>query len=386
MNSFMETWDKARFIQRTLTDHGFETYITGGAVRDLYLKRTASDIDLSTKATPKQVMALFERTKPTGIDFGTVLVIIEGEGFEITTFRGVTIFEDLSCRDFTINAMALTHDQTLIDPFSGRDDLLNGRIQTVGSVEETVLNDPIRMVRSLRFSLQFDFREADELIECIELHAERIRQVAVERITGEFEKISQVSWTLEKSVYCIDHPALTPFNELFADDRILSGVRTSGFPVTEMNTVLWWLFAVYQADHPEDVRHHLQSYRLSNEIIKTVMAVCRMADHYRNVGRWSSMDLYQAGEFVLRYTCILLYYLMDEGPELPQVLRNYHALPVKHRNELAVSGRTLMRQLPEIPVRDYTFWLNELIKEVVNGKIPNNEASLISYLKGRIKQ
>ncbi|ADH99608.1 polynucleotide adenylyltransferase region [Salisediminibacterium selenitireducens] len=381
----MERWDKARFIQKKLTDQGFETYITGGAVRDLYLGRKASDIDLSTEAGPNQVIKAFERTKPIGIEFGTILVILEGEGFEVTTFRGTTITEDLACRDFTINAMALSNDWQLIDPFNGRQDLAKGLIQTVASAEGTLLDDPIRMIRSLRFALQFGFRESEDLIACIQRHADKIRRAAVERITGEFNKISMVTWTKEKSEYFIDHPALLPFIELFSHNRINTEIRSVGFPEKELNEIIWWVFAVYEEHDPGRVRQRLRTFKLSNKTVETAVSVCRMTDLFRKNGSWCAMDLYQAGETVLRYACLLLGYLMDEPPDTDRQITKYRELPITDKSELAVTGKDLIRLVPEIPKREYSYWLKELTALVVDRQIENDEAILITYVKEQIQ-
>ena len=135
-------------IMKRLIENGFKAYIVGGFVRDSLLGIPNNDIDLTTNATPEQVMALFPKTVPTGIKHGTVVVIENGEEFEITTFRqdgeytdgrrpdtvlfSTSITDDLSRRDLTINAMAMDINGNIIDPFNGREDLKNGIIRAVG--------------------------------------------------------------------------------------------------------------------------------------------------------------------------------------------------------------------------------------------------------------
>src|SRR5690606_19851866 len=136
----METhFKKAYKVIEQIEQAGFEAYIVGGAVRDSLLQRPVHDIDIATSAYPEEIIKLFPKTFPTGVEHGTVLVRYEQESFEITTFRketGYTDFrrpdqvtfvhsleEDLARRDFTINAMAFTKDFKLIDPFGGKKDL-----------------------------------------------------------------------------------------------------------------------------------------------------------------------------------------------------------------------------------------------------------------------
>ena len=156
-----------------LRSAGREAYPVGGCVRDLLLGRTPGDWDVTTSARPEEVMALFERTVPTGIKHGTVTVLTGAGGVEVTTFRaeggyadgrhpdavtfGGDLAGDLSRRDFTINAMALGPDGAVIDPFGGRADLKAGLIRCVGEPERRFVEDALRMLRAVRFSAQLDF-------------------------------------------------------------------------------------------------------------------------------------------------------------------------------------------------------------------------------------
>src|SRR5690606_11466154 len=126
-------------VDDTIEQAGFEAYIVGGEVRDILLNRAVHDIDIATSAHPTDIMNIFPKTFPTGIEHGTVLVRFEKQSFEITTFRKETGYtdyrrpdrvnfvtsleEDLARRDFTMNAMAFTKDKELIDPFNGKNDL-----------------------------------------------------------------------------------------------------------------------------------------------------------------------------------------------------------------------------------------------------------------------
>ncbi|HEX7048727.1 MAG TPA: CCA tRNA nucleotidyltransferase [Longimicrobiales bacterium] len=189
-----------RAIARRLEDAGFETWAVGGAVRDALLGRPAGDWDLASRARPAEVRRLFRRTVPIGIEHGTVGVLGEdGVLYEVTTFRrdietfgrhavvefADTIEEDLSRRDFTINALAW-HPLTgeLRDPFLGMEDLETGRLRTVGEPAERFAEDYLRVLRALRFAGDFelviDAATWDALVAAVphlvELSAERIRE------------------------------------------------------------------------------------------------------------------------------------------------------------------------------------------------------------------
>lgn len=186
-----------------LHSHGYEAYIVGGCVRDALLKRDAKDWDITTSALPLEVKELFRNTVDTGIQHGTVMVIKNGEGYEVTTYRvdgeykdgrhpsSVTftrsLSEDLKRRDFTINAFAWD-DNGLIDLFDGLSDLKNGIIRCVGNPDERFNEDALRIMRAVRFSAQLGFEIEPETKAMISKYKERLKDISRERIRVEFEK------------------------------------------------------------------------------------------------------------------------------------------------------------------------------------------------------
>lgn len=195
-----------RRIARRLEEAGFSTWAVGGAVRDRVAGRAAGDWDLATRATPQEVMQLFRRTVPVGVEHGTVGVLEGGRMYEVTTFRrdvetfgrraviafADTVEEDLSRRDFTINALAW-HPLTgeLLDPFGGRRDLAEGVLRTVGNPADRFAEDYLRVLRALRFAGQFGLRIEPETWTALrdavphlsELSAERVREELVKTLT-----------------------------------------------------------------------------------------------------------------------------------------------------------------------------------------------------------
>ena len=189
---------------RTLWQAGFEAYPVGGCVRDLLLARTPQDWDICTSALPQQVQSLFPHTVPTGIDYGTVTVVLDGHGLEVTTFRCEggyrdgrrpdavsfvsSLTDDLSRRDFTVNAMALAPDGTVIDPFGGQADLEGRVIRCVGDPMQRLQEDRLRMFRAIRFAAQLNFTLAPELVHALEELGLQPHHLPAERIRPEVEK------------------------------------------------------------------------------------------------------------------------------------------------------------------------------------------------------
>lgn len=197
--------EKVKYIINTIQAAGFDAYAVGGCVRDSLLGRAPSDWDITTSASPVQVKALFSRTVDTGIQHGTVTVLLEKEGFEVTTYRidgeyedgrhpkeihfTASLTEDLMRRDFTINAMAYNEEHGLVDVFDGAEDLKRGIIRCVGNPRERFKEDALRMMRAIRFSAQLGYDIEEETEEAIRELAPTLQRISAERIQAELIKL-----------------------------------------------------------------------------------------------------------------------------------------------------------------------------------------------------
>lgn len=196
---------KVKTIIQTLQKAGYEAYAVGGCIRDSLLGRTPDDWDITTSAKPFEMKEIFPRTVDTGIQHGTVTVLLDGEGFEVTTFRidgeyedsrhprevtfTASLSEDLKRRDFTINAMAYNEQAGLVDLFQGREDMQKGRIRCVGEPGERFREDALRMMRAIRFSAQLGYAIEPETAEAIRELAPSLSHISVERIQTELVKL-----------------------------------------------------------------------------------------------------------------------------------------------------------------------------------------------------
>lgn len=192
---------------RLLTEAGFEAYIVGGCVRDYLLGRTPHDYDVTTNALPEQTQSVFKdyRCIDVGIQHGTVAVIIDKMQIEITTYRidgeysdkrhpesvtfSTELKDDLSRRDFTVNALACSIDGTIVDCFGGREDLENRVIRCVGEAEKRFDEDALRIMRAVRFASQLDFTIADDTEKQIFLLKDTLKMISAERLRTELEKL-----------------------------------------------------------------------------------------------------------------------------------------------------------------------------------------------------
>lgn len=196
---------KVQTIIQTLQSHGYEAYAVGGCVRDSILGRKPDDWDITTSALPNETKALFSRTFDTGIEHGTITVLIDKEGFEVTTYRvdgeyedarhpkEVTftrsLKEDLLRRDFTINAMAYNDSEGLVDIFGGMNDLQNKTIRCVGNATERFTEDALRILRAIRFAAQLGFEIEEGTKQGIRTLAKNLQYISAERIQVELIKL-----------------------------------------------------------------------------------------------------------------------------------------------------------------------------------------------------
>lgn len=203
----MEIPKKSVTVFQLLGKAGYECFLVGGCVRDMLMGKVPHDIDITTNATPEEIKTVFSdfHTLDIGIKHGTVTVMLENEPIEITTYRTESSYsdgrhpdkvvftrnirDDLSRRDFTSNAIALSPDEGIVDPFGGRRDIENKLLRCVGTPEERFKEDSLRILRALRFAsvLGFDIDEKTEkaMYNCKEL----ISIVSPERIYSEITKL-----------------------------------------------------------------------------------------------------------------------------------------------------------------------------------------------------
>lgn len=198
----------ANEIIHSLQNNGYEAFLVGGCVRDSILNRPIHDYDITTSATPDEMMEVFKdkRIIETGLQHGTITILIDGEAYECTTYRidgnysdsrrpdSVTftqsLEEDLKRRDFTINAMAYNDEVGLVDPFNGMEDIEHYKIRCVGRAEDRFSEDALRILRAIRFASQLGFVVDSDVSLNIHKMYKNLENISIERINSEFCKIA----------------------------------------------------------------------------------------------------------------------------------------------------------------------------------------------------
>lgn len=356
-------------IISTLKFSGFEAYLVGGAVRDFLLEKIPKDFDVATSAEPEQVKLLFGRTIDTGIQHGTVLVLINGNGVEVTTFRTESNYsdnrrpdivqfvksleEDLKRRDFTINAMAMTENLELIDYFDGQRDLKVKLIRAVGEPAERFQEDALRMLRAVRFSGQLDFSIEDQTLSAIQKNASLIQSIAIERIKIELNNIFSslhVACSVDYLIYSglADH---LPSGDMFY-------ANWKEFVATK-DPLRGWLYALWQ--NKKDVSA-LSAYKFSNEE-KTTM---RKALEAAQLEDWDQWTYYHFSLQQLELAAMLTH-----KTENPSSQKN--KLSIQCKSAIKVNGRDLMEWSGKKGGPWLKDWLFDIERQIVYNRLENEK-------------
>lgn len=278
--------DDVRRIIKTIEDSGYEAYAVGGCVRDSILGRNPDDWDITTSARPEQIKSFFKKTIDTGIKHGTVTVMMNHTGYEVTTYRidgeykdgrhpesvefSAKLVDDLKRRDFTINAMAYNESNGFVDEFNGIEDLNNHVIRCVGNPIERFSEDALRMMRAIRFSAQLGFDIDSKTYAAIVELAPAIRQVSMERVQVELAKTIMSDNPFYVKQY--EQTGLLRENLSYMDE-ILSGKLVKNamamLKYAPKSTVLRYA-AIFNMGEPDRVKAELKALKLDNYTVDTV--------------------------------------------------------------------------------------------------------------------
>ncbi len=336
-------WQAATAVIETLEQAGYEAVFVGGAVRDLLLNRPFHDIDIATSAEPLEMKQVFEKTVDVGIAHGTLLILDAGEPIEVTTFRTDgeytdhrrpdsvqfvrSLEEDLQRRDFTVNAMALRKDHSLVDFFEGQKDLANKVIRAVGEPAARFEEDALRMLRAVRFAAQLGFTIEEQTLEAIRQLAAQIQYVAQERVTMELDKL----WT---SPYVYKGLKMLKESGLSAYLPGQGNIETEKFKVFQTSDPnVGWAYFIYLQQEPALIAQ----YRLSNKSKRFINEAMTAADRLQH--GWQASDYFR---FSLEALQTAYDFEMWQGHSLPfsreTIAQQKAQLPLQTKQDLSVTG------------------------------------------------
>ena len=436
--------EKVLMIINNLQFHGYEAYAVGGCVRDSILARQPEDWDITTSARPQEIKRIFRRTVDTGIEHGTVTVLVGKDSFEVTTYRvdgeyednrhpkevrfTNKLEEDLRRRDFTINAMAYNDEVRLVDVFGGMQDLNRHLIRCVGDPRERFSEDALRILRAVRFSAQLDFPVEPETAAAVREMAPSLRNISAERIQAELVKLlvspnpERIRDAYELGITKVILPEWdamegvaqnTPHHKYTVAEHTVRALKN-----VKQDKVLRLTMLFHDMGKPrakttdENGRDHFKGHALISEKIagkvlrrlkfdnETIRKVTRLVCYHdyrmeatpKNVRR--AMNRIGVEHFPY-YLAVRLADVKAQSPyRRREKIENIVAVRELYRKalledecvtlrQLAVSGRELM-DLGMKPGRDLGSMLSELLEYVIDDPARNRKDILCDYVKEKL--
>ncbi|GAA5415353.1 CCA-adding enzyme [Paraliobacillus ryukyuensis] len=360
-------------IIETIEANGYQAFFVGGAVRDFILGLSISDIDIATSATPEVMQRIFDKVIPVGIEHGTVIVRHAHQSYEVTTFRSdgnysdhrhpdqVTFIsdlkEDLSRRDFTMNAIAMDRFGVLHDPFNGQNDIKNKQIQTVGNPAARFLEDPLRMMRALRFVSQLDFSIENTTYQAIHHQIPLIETLAVERLAIELEKMFAGSQYMQAL-------ALSTQVDLWRHLPVFQDLPSIGHVVKKMSCPLHHLFelsAFISCTYQDiTIKEMAKKWKLSNHSLNKAKVLIDLARLFNQQGLTTWL-VYQLPSDLYKSFVRLIRNLTNQEITVDQLSVLANQLPLKSRKEMQVNGEDIVAMYPN---RSKGAWLGTYLNEV----------------------
>ncbi|GAA0459054.1 CCA tRNA nucleotidyltransferase [Alkalibacillus silvisoli] len=390
-----EPFIKAKNIINTFENHGFEAYFVGGSVRDYLLDIPIGDVDIATNAKPDEMLKLFKRTVPVGIEHGTVIIIDNGHDFEVTTYRTEGDYEDfrrpdsvefvtdlkldLSRRDFTINAMAMNMNGEVIDPYDGQSHLKERMIHTVGLAKDRFSEDALRMLRAIRFASQLDFNISNDVSAAIHQYKDLLSKIAVERIQAELFKMFKGAG-VQRGLSSLEKTKLDQALPLFNyEPNLVSKLKAHVIDLIEYPSVVIAALTLLSDHHFFD--DWIKTYKISNQIKKGAILLINSLNHYNQKGVNEEL-LYKLGESQFRPFIEIVHVMTGECLELKALTMQYEQLPIHSRGDLAISGHDIMSMFPNMSKGR---WIGEYLEQVERlvllKQISNNHKDIESEVK-----
>ncbi|MFC0559910.1 CCA tRNA nucleotidyltransferase [Halalkalibacter alkalisediminis] len=369
-------WTEAKTLIGKLNNKGYQTYIVGGAVRDLLLGRTLSDIDIVTAATPKEVSKLFDKTVQLSNQHQTVLVREGQELFEVTTIRGTSFVEDMQRRDLTINSLAMDEHGDLVDVVNGKRDLEFKQLRSIDA-KARMTEDPLRMLRVARFISELGFSVAPNLFNTIKENHPLINKVAVERVVKEWVKVLKGADRKDALRFLVETGLYQSIPGLSLHAKAIDELLHLKSLVNESESICWSAFCLCMNVPNEET---LKQLNLSNELLRAVKV--RMYYYQkRKVHSWSDMDLYDSSIDVAQDVEKLRFLFGLPAQDQSKLKAMWDSLPIHNRSELAVTGGDLLQEFK----KEQGPWLKDFLlraeKLVIERKCLNEKSIIIKELR-----
>ncbi len=380
-------FEKAKEVILKLQVAGHAAYFVGGYVRDKLLGIESGDIDITTSATPKEVIELFNNVKETGKKYGSVTVLKDEFKYEVTTFRSdgeyldnrhpenvvysKNILDDLSRRDFTINAIIMDEEEKISDYYNSIDDLNNKLIRTINNPLKRFEEDSLRMLRAFRFVSKLGFDIEEKTLEAIKELKFLIKNISIERVMVELDKIFRGEYRSKALKYMIDTSVDKELFGLSKGLRFVSKTAQQLYPIE--------VFIIcYIMDDVEDV------WRFSNKNKRLIDQVVDLHEVTKN-DSFNRFIVYVNGlDICLMTNKINITLGFNDQEKLIKEL--YKALPIKDVCDLTFKGQDILWLTPLRKKSWIGIIVDDLKYNVIMGNLPNEYEALKEYALKKVEE
>ena len=383
----MNFFETGKEVIRIIKSHDKEAYFVGGYVRDLYLNRESKDIDITTSATPEEVMSYFHNVKNTGKKYGTVTVLKGEFKYEVTTYRmdgpyvsnrkpeDVTytesLEEDLKRRDFTMNAIVLDENEKVVDLFGGRKDIENQVIRSIGDPNKRFTEDALRMLRAFRFSSQLGFDIDQATLEALQTQRHLIKNISIERVMVELSKLFVGPYKQKAIKYLVETNFHKELYGLEEGLEFLQNVSLDYIPIEAFT-------ACFILNDIEDI------WKFSNREMKLMLRVINLHEVTKD-GKWNKYILFSNGIEICLLTnkiSVLLGY-EDQSIDIQGI---WDSLLVKDVCDLKFKGQDIL-QLTNLRKRSViALVIDDLLYNVIMEIMPNDYEVLKEFALKRVEE
>ncbi|WP_171056037.1 CCA tRNA nucleotidyltransferase [Paenibacillus sinopodophylli] len=405
-------------IVRRLREHHFEAFFVGGAVRDTVLGLPIKDIDIATSARPEQVLELFEHCIPTGLQHGTITVMDDGIGYEVTTFRQESAYEDhrkpesvryitdldgdLLRRDFTMNAMALAEDGELHDPYGGLQDLTDKKLRSVGDSNARFQEDALRMIRAVRFIGVYHLTPTLGTWRALKQHRPLLRFIAMERVQAELDKML-MSKSPQRALHFVIASGLLSYLKEPLWDETNEALMQAQLNMGQMKELFLHIHELDELDlrfaavaiglqlAVPAVQQAMQVFRFSNARTKTIVDITTLHTMMfsRNYPATSKEQQVYWIHLVLRFgtdtashwlaviSLLPTHKLRLPDDHLSRLKSWMDRMVVYKLKQLSVSGKELCNDLDREAGPWVSHYLNRLLLLVASGELKNEKSILL---------
>lgn len=388
-------FEKARPVMQQIEEGGYQAYFVGGSVRDTILGLPIHDVDIASSAYPQEIKKIFKKTVDTGIEHGTVMVIYNKKGYEITTFRTESGYqdyrrpdkvefvrsldEDLKRRDFTINAFAMRENGEVTDLFNGLEDLQKRLIRAVGNPSERFNEDALRMMRAVRFASKLDFDIEEKTMDAIKENSHLLDKIAVERIYTEFVKMMMANRP-KQGISDMLNTDMYKYVPVFGKYQKQLESITEVDNLSLLDEIEVWSFIAFNfVMSREEINSMLKEWKASNDIIKNTQQCVEAINNIKQ-GQLDKWAMYQTGEDLLikaNHIANLYGFAQNES----ELISKYESLTIKDKKEMAINGGDLIKSGVVKPGPEMGKILFKLEKSLVCNQIENDKESLLKAAK-----